>query len=99
MVGSRMVGSWDVRWRDNTMQLQSAALPKPPGPDSVSADLLECDPPQIGPRMPLVLGGHEHEIFVDEAGQSMIVKVGQDATKIGVCDIWWDAAGELQVRA
>jgi len=47
-------------------------------------------------RSPVLLGGHEHELFIDEAGLSTIVKVGQDAERIGIIDIWWTADGQLR---
>lgn len=51
---------------------------------------------ELGKRTPLILAGHEHEMYVDEAGKSTVVKVGQDAERIGVCDIWWDASGAMK---
>ena len=53
---------------------------------------------EISSRTPIVLAGHEHDQYIDEAGKSTIVKVGQDAERIGVCDIWWDAKGALHSR-
>ena len=35
------------------------------------------------------------EMYIDEAGKSTIVKTGQDAERIGVCDVWWDASGKM----
>jgi len=49
-------------------------------------------------RTPIVLAGHEHDQFIDEAGKSTVVKVGQDAERIAVCDIWWDASGTMNSR-
>lgn len=47
---------------------------------------------------PFLLAGHEHDMYVDEAGRSTIVKVGSDAERIGVCDVWWNAQGKVQSR-
>ena len=44
------------------------------------------------PCGPLLL----QEVFIDEAGSSLIVKVGADGERIGVVDIWWDEAGKIQ---
>ena len=51
---------------------------------------------EIGKKMPILLGGHEHDMYIDSAGSSVIVKVGQDCERIGVVDIWWTAEGELR---
>jgi 2',3'-cyclic-nucleotide 2'-phosphodiesterase (5'-nucleotidase family) len=51
--------------------------------------------PQLGARMPVILGGHDHEVFIDEAGKTIILKVGADAERIGIVDIWWTAEGVL----
>jgi len=53
---------------------------------------------QLGKCTPLILGGHEHDMYVDEAGRSTIVKVGQDAERLGVCDVWWDANGKVHSK-
>lgn len=42
-------------------------------------------------RVPVILGGHEHEIFIEEIRQSLIVKAGSDAANVVIVDIWWDA--------
>eukprot|EP00594_Rhizosolenia_setigera_P012296 CAMPEP_0178957232 /NCGR_PEP_ID=MMETSP0789-20121207/10773_1 /TAXON_ID=3005 /ORGANISM="Rhizosolenia setigera, Strain CCMP 1694" /LENGTH=566 /DNA_ID=CAMNT_0020639405 /DNA_START=122 /DNA_END=1822 /DNA_ORIENTATION=- len=47
-------------------------------------------------RVPILLGGHEHEIYIQEAGKSMVVKMGMDAERIGVIDIWWTKDGEIK---
>ena len=46
--------------------------------------------------VPVILAGHDHEMYIDEAGASTIVKVGCDAEKIGFVDIWWDGEGNVQ---
>jgi 2',3'-cyclic-nucleotide 2'-phosphodiesterase (5'-nucleotidase family) len=45
---------------------------------------------------PVVLGGHEHEVFVDEVGRSTLVKTGLDIETIGIIDIWWTANGSMR---
>ena len=51
---------------------------------------------ELGDRTPIILGGHEHDLYIDEAGKSVIVKVGQDAERIAFIDIWWTAEGKLR---
>ena len=53
---------------------------------------------ELGACTPIILGGHEHDLYVDEAGKSTIVKVGQDAERLGVVDIWWDSAGKVHSK-
>ncbi|KAL3901349.1 MAG: hypothetical protein SGPRY_012290 [Prymnesium sp.] len=50
---------------------------------------------ELRTRTPIVLGGHEHDVYIDEAGRSLVVKTGQDAERLAVIDIWWDSQGEL----
>ncbi len=47
-------------------------------------------------RVPAVLGGHEHEMFIDSLGPTTIVKVGQDCQRIGVVDVYWEADGTVR---
>ena len=53
---------------------------------------------EMGTRTPVLLGGHEHEVYIDEAGKSTIVKAGEDARQLGVVDIWWTADGTLRSK-
>lgn len=45
---------------------------------------------QLSGKVPVILGGHEHEIYIEEIERSLIVKAGFDATNIVVVDVWWD---------
>ncbi|NES20072.1 MAG: bifunctional metallophosphatase/5'-nucleotidase [Symploca sp. SIO3E6] len=49
---------------------------------------------QLRGQVPVILGGHEHEIYIEKIEQSLIVKAGVDATNIVVVDVWWDANKE-----
>lgn len=53
---------------------------------------------ELAGRTPVILGGHEHELLVEPAanGSSLIVKMGADAERIGVVDVWWTAEGALR---
>lgn len=42
-------------------------------------------------KVPVIVGGHEHEIYIEKVDGSMIVKAGADAVNVVVVDVWWDA--------
>ncbi|AFY58913.1 5'-nucleotidase/2',3'-cyclic phosphodiesterase-like hydrolase [Rivularia sp. PCC 7116] len=46
-------------------------------------------------KIPVILGGHEHEVYIEEIAGSRIVKSGQDANNIIVVDIWWSIDGKV----
>eukprot|EP00900_Chrysochromulina_parva_P000867 jgi/Chrpa1/10781/Chrysochromulina_OHIO_Genome00022394-RA len=50
---------------------------------------------ELGARTPIILGGHEHEIYIDSVGKMKIVKTGADAEQIGFVDIWWATDGVM----
>lgn len=47
-------------------------------------------------KVPVILGGHEHEIYIEEISQSLIVKAGSDAKNVVVVDVWWSVDGNLE---
>ncbi|CAJ1427583.1 unnamed protein product [Effrenium voratum] len=47
----------------------------------------------LNSKVPVILGGHEHDIFEEMAADTLILKTGQDAAKIAVVDIWWASDG------
>lgn len=49
--------------------------------------------PALKNRVPVLLGGHEHCIFIEESGKSLIVKPGMNATHAVVTDVWWTQTG------
>ena len=51
---------------------------------------------ELKSRTPVVLAAHDHEVFIEEAGNSVVVKVGADASNIGIIDIWWNQEEELK---
>jgi len=51
---------------------------------------------EIWPLTPILLASHDHEIYIEDAGKSLLVKVGQDAENIGVIDIFWDESGKIK---
>jgi len=51
---------------------------------------------EIAPLTPVMLASHDHEVYIEEAGKSLLIKVGADAENIGVIDLFWDADGKLR---
>ncbi|NEO09088.1 MULTISPECIES: EF-hand domain-containing protein [unclassified Moorena] len=47
---------------------------------------------QLSGKVPIIVGGHEHEIYIEKIERSLIVKAGADATNVVVVDVWWDAS-------
>lgn len=42
---------------------------------------------------PLILGGHDHDPFLEEIDDCVIVKTGMDAKNIAVIEIIWNSTG------
>ncbi|MGF1535037.1 MAG: 5'-nucleotidase C-terminal domain-containing protein [Elainellaceae cyanobacterium] len=74
----------------------SAALLIPLTHQSIDADrklaaqITQDD--QLQNKVPVILGGHEHEVYVEDTDQCSIVKSGSDAISAVVVDIWWDSS-------
>jgi hypothetical protein len=49
---------------------------------------------ELAMRTPVLLAGHDHEACIEDAGQSLVVKVGSDAERIGFIDVWWKEVAE-----
>ncbi len=47
-------------------------------------------------HIPIILGGHEHEVYIEEIAQNFIVKAGSDAKNVVVADVWWTAEDKVQ---
>ena len=41
---------------------------------------------------PIIIGGHDHDVYLEEVNGCTIVKTGQNGNKIGVCYITWPDA-------
>lgn len=50
---------------------------------------------QLRGKIPVILGGHEHEVYIEEIAGSLIVKAGQNAHNIAVVDVWWSKDCQL----
>ncbi|WP_242516336.1 5'-nucleotidase C-terminal domain-containing protein [Sorangium cellulosum] len=44
---------------------------------------------QRDPRFPVILGGHEHEVSLDDVGGCWVVKAGTDAESAAIIDLVW----------
>eukprot|EP00928_Gymnodinium_smaydae_P011685 TRINITY_DN14286_c0_g1_i2.p1 TRINITY_DN14286_c0_g1~~TRINITY_DN14286_c0_g1_i2.p1 ORF type:complete len:623 (+),score=179.00 TRINITY_DN14286_c0_g1_i2:77-1945(+) len=51
---------------------------------------------EIADITPVLLAAHDHEVYIEEAGKSLICKVGQNADNVGVIDIWWTEDGSIR---
>ncbi|NEP49115.1 MAG: bifunctional metallophosphatase/5'-nucleotidase [Moorea sp. SIO3C2] len=49
---------------------------------------------QLSGKVPVIVGGHDHEIYIEKIERSLIVKAGADAINVVVVDLWWDASEE-----
>jgi len=84
-------------WEQATLEDAEAMVPlthQSIDEDRALIAALHKDPRTRG-RMPIILGGHEHEVYEVAEEGGTILKVGQDAETLGVVDLWWDAAGCL----
>merc|ERR1711988_205346 len=49
---------------------------------------------------PLILGGHDHQLYHEEIAGAVVLKMGADADTIGIVDVTWPActtAGEAPI--
>lgn len=49
---------------------------------------------RLSGKVPVIIGGHEHEIYLEKIARSLIVKAGADAANLVVVDLWWDDSGQ-----
>lgn len=47
-------------------------------------------------KIPVILGGHEHDVYIEKIAQNLIVKAGSDALNAVVVDVWWSNEGKMQ---
>merc|ERR1712137_1352538 len=45
---------------------------------------------ELGNKTPVMLSSHDHEVFIDQVGKTMVFKTGCDVQNIGVVDLFWD---------
>jgi len=44
---------------------------------------------QLDPPFPVIIGGHEHAVFLEKIGQTWVIKAGSDAVRAAVVDLSW----------
>jgi len=52
--------------------------------------------PEMSKVTPVLLAAHDHEVYIEQAGKSLIFKVGCDAENVGIVDIFWNAEGKIK---
>ena len=55
-------------------------------------DLARSRRPDGVPPLPVIIGGHEHRVYLEYVGSSWIVKAGMDAEHAVILDLVWPAA-------
>lgn len=51
---------------------------------------------QTSPPFPLILGGHEHKVFLEELEKTWIIKAGTDAQFAAIVELEWPAEAPLE---
>lgn len=54
------------------------------------------DHQELSRKTPVVLSSHDHEVYIEQVGKTMVIKTGCDAHHIGVIDLFWDKEGTLR---
>ena len=75
--------------QDWIQQLQEVDLVLPMTHQGISQDRDLAH--ALGDRLPLIMGGHDHEIFLETVNGCQIVKTGMDAHHAAIIDIQWSA--------
>ncbi|WP_437779829.1 5'-nucleotidase C-terminal domain-containing protein [Sorangium sp. So ce1097] len=79
-----------VRWADRLVREEGCACVIPITHQSRDDDLALARA-QREPRFPVILGGHEHEVHLDDVGGCWVVKAGTDAESAAIVDLAWPA--------
>ena len=40
-------------------------------------------------KVPVIIGGHDHEVYIEKVADTSIVKAGYEANNVAVVDVWW----------
>ncbi|WP_437675743.1 5'-nucleotidase C-terminal domain-containing protein [Sorangium sp. So ce131] len=91
-----------VRWAGRLVREEGCVCVIPITHQSRGEDLalarMQCDP-----RFPVILGGHEHEVSLDDVDGCRVIKAGTEAVSAAVVDLVWPAeappAGEPDLPA
>ncbi len=79
-----------VRWARRLVHEEGCACVIPITHQSRGEDLALARM-QRDPRFPVILGGHEHEVLLDDVDGCWVVKAGTDAASAAVIDLAWPA--------
>ncbi|MGK3998238.1 5'-nucleotidase C-terminal domain-containing protein [Sorangium sp. So ce1024] len=79
-----------VRWADRLVREEGCACVIPITHQSRDDDLALARA-QREPRFPVILGGHEHEVLLDDVDGCWVVKAGTDAESAAIVDLVWPA--------
>ncbi|WP_437724245.1 5'-nucleotidase C-terminal domain-containing protein [Sorangium sp. So ce861] len=79
-----------LRWAERLVREEGCACVIPITHQSRDADLALARA-QRDPPFPVILGGHEHEVLIDDVDGCWVVKSGSDAASAAVIDLAWPA--------
>ncbi|WP_441289911.1 5'-nucleotidase C-terminal domain-containing protein [Sorangium sp. KYC3313] len=79
-----------LRWTRRLLRDEGCACVIPITHQSRDQDLALARA-QRDPRFPVILGGHEHEVTLDDVGGCWVVKAGTDAESAAIIDLVWPA--------
>ncbi|WP_437914017.1 5'-nucleotidase C-terminal domain-containing protein [Sorangium sp. So ce302] len=79
-----------LRWTRRLLRDEGCACVIPITHQSRDQDL-ELARAQRDPRFPVILGGHEHEVILDDVDGCWVVKAGTDAESAAIIDLVWPA--------
>ncbi|KYG08607.1 hypothetical protein BE21_22730 [Sorangium cellulosum] len=79
-----------VRWAERLVREERCACVIPITHQGRDADLALARA-QRDPPFPVILGGHEHEVLIDDVDGCWVVKSGTDAESAAVIDLAWPA--------
>lgn len=79
-----------LRWTRRLLRDEGCACVIPITHQSRDQDLALARA-QRDPRFPVILGGHEHEVLLDDVDGCWVVKAGTDAESAAIIDLVWPA--------
>lgn len=59
---------------------------------ALDRELAHTAPPDGVPRFPVIIGGHEHRVYIEQVEGSWIVKAGSDAVHAAIIELEWPSA-------
>lgn len=82
-----------LRIAEHLMTSQGCACVVPLTHQDIALDreLAHAERPASVPPLPVIIGGHEHRIYLEHVGTSWIVKAGMDAEHAVILDLSWPA--------